>query len=124
MQLEKTVASLQAQLQAPASATPKVAAFNTTVDLIKDTVPTEALVATQSPQKKGRGEDSGVFEPQSDPIQQLPWQADAVRAFKACANEIAHPASQTKRDKPSLWMGKYTGTSIQRCVLGPGDTAL
>ena len=68
------------------------------------------------------GEASGVFEPHTDPIQQLPLHEDAVRAFEACANKIS---SQTKRDKPSLWMGKYTTTSIQRCDWGPHDaTAL
>ena len=49
----------------------------------------------------------GVFEPQSGPIQQLPWHEDAVRAFKVCANEISHPSSQSKLDEPSLWMGMY-----------------
>ena len=56
LQLKKTVASLQAQLQTPPSATPKVAAFNAIVDLVKNIVPTEVLIATQSPQeKKERG---------------------------------------------------------------------
>ena len=61
MQLEKTVALLQAPLQAPPSATPKVAAFNAIVDLVKDTVSTEVLVAMQSPQKKGCREASHVL---------------------------------------------------------------
>ena len=30
-----------------------------------------------------------------------------VRAFGACANEIAHSSSQTKKDQPFLWMGMY-----------------
>ena len=80
-----------------------MAAFNAIVDLVKDIVPTEVLVAMQSLQKIGRGEASGVF----DPIQQLPWHEDTVRAFEACANEIAHPASQTKRAEPSLWIVTY-----------------
>ena len=73
-QLEKTVAALQAQLTShPQSSTPKVMAFNAVVELIRDNIPTEVLVETRFPQKRGRGEASGVFEPQSDPIQQLPW---------------------------------------------------
>ena len=106
-QLEKTVAALQAQLQAPPSTTPKVTAFNAIVVLIKDNLPTEILVQTQSPQKRGRGEASGVFEPQTDPIQQLPWHKYVVRGFEACAHEASHLFTQSKRDEPSLWMGKY-----------------
>ena len=106
-QLEKAVSSLQAQLQAPPSTTPKVMAFNAIVDLIKDTIQTEVLVQTQSPQKRGRGEASRVFKPQTEPIQQLPWHEDAVRAFEAYANEVSHPSTQSKRDEPSLWMRNY-----------------
>ena len=91
IQLEKTFASLQAQLQTPPSATLKL-------ELVKETVPTEV--------EKGRWKAWGVFEPQSDPIKQLPWHEDAVQTFKACATEISHPSSQSKRDEPSLWMGK------------------
>ena len=103
----KTLASLQAQLRAPPSTAPKVTAFNVIVDLINDNLPTEVLVQTQSPQKRGRGEASQVFEPQTDPIEQLPWHEDAVRAFEACAHEVSHPSTQSKRDELSLWMGKY-----------------
>ena len=42
--LEQTVASLQAQLQAPQSSLPKVTAFNAIVDLVKDAFQTEILV--------------------------------------------------------------------------------
>ena len=68
IQLEKTVAFLQAQLQAPPSA------YNAIVELMKDSIPTEVLITTESPHKKDRGESSSIFEPQSDPIEQLPWE--------------------------------------------------
>ena len=107
-QLEKTVAAFQAQLTShPQSSTAKVMDFNAFVELIRVNIPTEVLVETHSPRKRGSGEASGVFEPQSEPIQQLPWHADAVRAFEGCAHEVSHPTTQTKKDKPSLWMGKY-----------------
>ena len=54
-------------------------------------------MATDSPQNRGRGECSGLFEPQTEQIVQLPWHEDTVCAFVACANEIAPPSSQTKR---------------------------
>ena len=75
--------------------------------LIKDNLPIEVLVETQSLQKRGSGEASRVFEPQTDPIQQLPWHKDAVQAFEACAHEVLHPSTQAKKDEPFLWMGKY-----------------
>ena len=48
-----------------------------------------------------------MFEPQSEPIQQLPWHQDAVRAFEGCTQEVSDPTFQSKKDGPSLWMGKY-----------------
>ena len=77
------------------------------VELIKDTIPTEVLVTTDSPHKRGRWECSGLFEPQSEQIKQPPWHEDTVCAFEACANEVAHPSVQTKCDQPSLWIGNY-----------------
>ena len=63
-QLEKTVAALQAQpISQPQSSTPKVTAFNAVVELVRDNFPTEVLVETHSPQKRGKGEASGVSEP-------------------------------------------------------------
>ena len=71
--LEQTVATLQAQLQAPQSSMSKITAFNAVVELIKDTLPTDILVATDSTQKRGSGECWGLFEPQTEQIAQLPW---------------------------------------------------
>ena len=51
--LEQTVATLQAQLQAPESSVPKIRALNATMELVKDTIPTEVLVAADSPKKEG-----------------------------------------------------------------------
>ena len=83
-QLEKTVAALQAQLiSQPQASTSKVSAFNAEVDLVKDNFPTEVLVETFSPQKKGRGEASGVFEPLSKPIQQGSWNPISHHPWRA-----------------------------------------
>ena len=71
--LEQTVASLQAQLQVLQSSIPKVTAFITIVDIVKDTLLTEILVSTESPQKRGRGDGAGLFEPQAEQVLQLPW---------------------------------------------------
>ena len=102
--LEKSVASLQPQLQAPPSTTPKVTTFNAIVELIRDNIPTEILVKTTISSEKREGEGLGVFEPQADPIQQLPWHENAVRAFEACANEVSHPSTQSERmNPPSGW---------------------
>ena len=30
-----------------------------------------------------------------------------MRAFEGCAHEVSHLTTQTKKDEPSLWMGKY-----------------
>ena len=46
------MASLQAQLQGHQSSIPKVTAFSAIVDLVKDTLPTEMLVSTESPEKR------------------------------------------------------------------------
>ena len=59
--LEKTVATLQAQLKGPHSTTSKVTAFNAIVELVKETVPTEVLVSMDSTQKRGRGECFGLW---------------------------------------------------------------
>ena len=116
-QLEQTVATLPAQLQTPQSSTPKITALIAIVELVKDTIPTEVLVATNSPHKRGRGECLGLFEPQVEQIEQLPWHEDKVCVFEACTNEISHSSSQTKRDQPSLWMDNYLkgGKSSQTC---------
>ena len=63
--LQKTVATIQAQLEAPHSTTLKMTAFNAIVHLVRKTTPTEVLVTTDSPQKKGRGEHTVLFEPQA-----------------------------------------------------------
>ena len=70
------MATLQAQLKAPRSSTPKVMAFNAIVDHIRKTIPTEVLLNTDSPQKRGRGwEYAGLFEPQSEPATSTPLAA-------------------------------------------------
>ena len=71
-------------------------AFNAIVDLIRQTLSLEVRVSTDSPQKRGRGDYAGLYEPQQDPIAQLPWHKGMVRAFEACATEIAHPTSSVK----------------------------
>ena len=92
------MATLQAQPKAPCSSTPKITAFNAIVELIKEKIPTEVLVSTDCPQKGGRGEHLCLFEPQTEPLAQLLWHQDTVRALEASATEISHPSSQTKRD--------------------------
>ena len=47
--LKQVVATLQAQLQALQPSTPKITAFNANVELVKDTLSTNILVATASP---------------------------------------------------------------------------
>ena len=64
-------------------------------------------MSTDSPQKKGRGDYAGLYEPQQDPIAQLPWHEGMVRAFEACAAEIAHPTTSAKKDQQALWMGSF-----------------
>ena len=112
------MASLQAQLQAPQSSLPKLTTFNAIVELVKDTLPTEVLITTDSPQKRGRGDSASLFEPQAEQVAHLPWHEDTVRAFEACANEIAHPSSQMKKGQPPLWMGSYlkAGKMSQTCA--------
>ena len=51
---------------------------------------------------------------------QYPWHEDLVRAFEACANKIAHPSSQTKKDQPALWMGSYLKAG-KMCVSNTGS---
>ena len=45
------------------------------------------MVATDSPQKRGRGDGAALFESQAEQVAQLPWHEDTVHAFEACANE-------------------------------------
>ena len=99
------MAALQAQLSStPKTTAPKVTVFNAVVELIRDNLPTEVLVETKSPQKRGKGEASGVFEPQSDPILQLPWHEYAIRAFEGCAHKVSHPATRPRvRSRLSGW---------------------
>ena len=58
--IEKTVALLQAQLEVPRSAIPKLSAFNAIVEFVKETVPSEIRVSTDSPHIKGRGNYPGL----------------------------------------------------------------
>ena len=72
-QLEKTFAALQAQLiSQPQSSTPKVTAFNAVVELVNDNFPTEVLVETHSPQKRGWGRPQGCLNLSLNPSSTCP----------------------------------------------------
>ena len=99
--------TLKAQLKVPLSSTLKVMGFNANVDIIWKTVPTEVLVTTDPPPERGSGEYAGLFDPQSEPVLQLPWHKGVLRVFEACASGNAHPSGLAKKDQPSLWTGNY-----------------
>ena len=82
----------------PRSTTPKLSAFSAIVKLVKENL---------SPQKKGRGHYAGLYDTPQEPVSQLPWNEGMLRAFEACATEIAHPSIAAKKDQLSLWMGLY-----------------
>ena len=42
-----------------------------------------------SSKKRGMGQCSGLFEPQTEPVAQLLWHEETVHAFEACAAEIS-----------------------------------
>ena len=82
-------------------------AFKAIVDLIWQTLSLEVRVSMDSPQKRGRGDYAGLYEPQQDHIAQLLWHKGMVHAFEACAAEIAHPTTSAKKDQQALWMGSF-----------------
>ena len=69
---------------------------------MKDTLPSEILVSTESPQKRGRGDGTGLFEPQAEQLSQLLWHEDTVCTFEACANEITSLLADKKRPTIAL----------------------
>ena len=56
--------------------------------------------------KRGEGECSGLFEPHTEPMSQLPRHKKTVRAFELLAAEVLHPSFQPKRDQTIFLEGK------------------
>ena len=89
---------------------------NAIIDLVRKIIPTEMLVTTDSPQKRGRRDYTDLFETHNfNSLGIMAW----FVPLRPGPQQYLTLQVITKRDQPSLWMGNYLKvdkSSQMRCT--------